>query len=149
MSKRVWKVVVPALLIAAVAAVADWEPGQARERMQERRAKVDKNNDGQITAEEVGGAYPEGRDQRIQMFNAFDTDHDGRVAKAEYPNADRFNKADVNNDGYLTTNEFLFAHAKGTAQRLDRVDSNDDGVFSEEEIQKAAERRMKNRKKLR
>lgn len=126
---------------------AEWKPGQFRERLQNRE-RVDKNNDGVVTTQEAADSYSGNQSKRVQLFNAFDANHDGVVAEAEYPDAKAFKQADLDHSGTLTTNEFLAAAARGTVKRLDRVDANDDGVFSEEEVQKATEKRWKNRKRL-
>ncbi len=84
-------------------------------------AKLDKNSDGQITAEEVhqdfeeirprgGPGRPEGDaggnvvDETVKRLMAYDANGDGKLTKAELPERMQgiFDRADENHDGVLT-----------------------------------------------
>lgn len=81
-------------------------------------AKLDKNGDGQITMDEIrptrGGPNPD--DMIERMFSEFDTNHDGKLSKAEAPERMQpmFDRADTNHDGFLTKDEMKAAF---TSQR--------------------------------
>jgi len=101
--------------------------------------KLDKNTDGQITADEVRPAFPEGRgrggpggegrggrgpegnaggnvvEENVKTLMAFDGNGDGKLAKAELPERMQgiFDRADENQDGFLTADEIRkFASAQ-------------------------------------
>lgn len=94
--------------------------------------KLDKNNDGQITEDELRptrpprpeGERPEGpaNGQRpaevVDVLMAFDKNHDGKLSKDELPERMQpmFARADANNDGFLTPDE-LKVYAAATAAR--------------------------------
>ena len=68
-----------------------------------RFARMDKNGDGFITADEMGGKGGRGGGRLM----AADTDHDGKVSHAEFTAmaAARFARMDANNDGEITADE--------------------------------------------
>jgi Ca2+-binding EF-hand superfamily protein len=95
-------------------------------------AKLDKNADGQITAEEVRPAFPQRREggeggegrrgpgrgpeggpggsvveDMVKSLMAFDANVDGKLSKSELPERMQgiFNRADENHDGFLTADE--------------------------------------------
>ena len=101
--------------------------------------KLDKNADGQITADEVRPVFPEGRgrggpggegrggrgpegngggnvvEENVKTLMAFDANADGKLAKAELPERMQgiFDRADENKDGFLTADEIRkFASAQ-------------------------------------
>jgi Ca2+-binding EF-hand superfamily protein len=83
----------------------------------------DANHDGAITKEELnavmtsqmGSAPPQNVLDGI--FNALDTDHDGKITAAEADKLrnDSFDKADANHDGTLTPEEIEAARAAAMA----------------------------------
>ena len=79
---------------------------------------------------------------------AADTDHDGKISKAEFaasiagrPNADRadamFARMDADGDGFISQGEA----AKMADRRFDRLDANHDGVVTLDEVQAARQAR--------
>jgi hypothetical protein len=77
-----------------------------------------------------------------------DTDHDGRISRAEATaagserSAEWFDKLDLNKDGYITQDEMRQAHEarRGEMQakmeeRFKEADANNDGQLSLEEVQ--------------
>lgn len=86
-------------------------------------AAGDANHDGAITKEELGavmtgqmGSAPP-QNMLDGIFNALDTDHDGKItaAEAEKLRSDSFDKADANHDGTLTPEEVEAARAAAMA----------------------------------
>ena len=97
---------------------------------------ADKNNDGYLTEAEVGA-------QRWEHIKIADVNNDKKVSREELKQAfegtgrgdhgDRFQKADKNNDGFLT-------QAEVGAERWDRIkvaDANNDGKVSKDEMKQA------------
>jgi Ca2+-binding EF-hand superfamily protein len=87
-------------------------------------AKLDKNSDGRITADEVRPAFPDRREgegrrgpeggqggnvveETVKTLMAFDANHDGKLSKDELPERMQglFDRADVDKDGFLTADE--------------------------------------------
>ena len=85
-----------------------------------------------------------------QMFERVDTNQDGAITRAEIEaaGAARFATADTDGDGFLTVEEMTAAaeshdserRAKRVEARLDRLDANDDGKLSLEEMQAGSKR---------
>jgi hypothetical protein len=98
------------------------------------------------------------RQQGRRSLQQMDTNSDGRISRDEWNRKpERFDKLDMNGDGYLDREEAVAAgraHAKrtlkqmdvnndarvtrdewkGNPKRFDRLDANRDGVLTEEEI---------------
>jgi hypothetical protein len=110
-------------------------------RADERFARMDKNSDGQLSADEMAPrremaaapAAPAGADtappaappaagaMRSRMFERLDTNHDGMVSRDEYRAqvAERFDRLDTNHDGFLDQAEMTAGRdrARGMMQR--------------------------------
>ncbi|WP_135210739.1 EF-hand domain-containing protein [Vitreimonas flagellata] len=98
--------------------------------MAERLSALDLNRDGSITRAEA-------REARLAAFTRADANNDGYLSEAER-NAGGNNgmrqglgAADTNNDGRVGRDEALAAPYRG----FDRLDANNDGVISSQEMQ--------------
>ena len=100
-----------------------------------------------ITFGAVAADQAEAREGR-PGFEALDTNNDGQLTRAEMEahRAVRFADTDTNGDGLLSLEEL---QAKGeeraqkrAARMMDRLDANDDGLISEEELSKMRSGRM-------
>jgi len=122
-----------ALAVPAVAFACGGKDGSARES---HFQSADKNKDGFLTQAEVGP-------QRWEHIKIADVNNDNKVSENEMKQAfegvgkgehgDRFQKADKNNDGFLTQAEV------GT-QRWERIkvaDVNNDAKVSKDEMTQA------------
>jgi Ca2+-binding EF-hand superfamily protein len=69
-----------------------------------RFVRMDKNGDGFITADEIGGKGGNGPGGGLM---AADTDHDGKISRAEFiaQSTERFAKLDANGDGQISGDE--------------------------------------------
>ena len=85
---------------------------QALPRLAQRFDTLDANRDGQLTREEFRAAR--GHAMRTGFIRHLDKDGDGKVSKAEaLAQAEaRFNRADANQDGFLTAEEVPARHGK-------------------------------------
>lgn len=107
--------------------------------------QADANNDGAVTRQEFDA-------QRAGRFASLDADHNGQLTREEM-RAERgerghrgrggrgggmhmLTRADANNDGNITRDEFL-AHP---TQMFDRLDANHDGVIAADERPQRGER---------
>ena len=102
--------------------------------MVERLAALDLNRDGSITRAEAQQA-------RTAMFTRSDTNSDGYLSEAERNAAGNGNgmgrqgmgAADTNNDGRVSREEAM----NQPYRMFDRLDGNNDGVISSQEMQAA------------
>jgi Ca2+-binding EF-hand superfamily protein len=82
-------------------------------RINQRFDQIDANKDGQVTAEELHAFHAAHAKHRgAAMFKHLDKDGDGRISKAEATGtrfAERFDQADANKDGFVTTEEMKAA----------------------------------------
>ena len=72
--------------------------------------KLDKNKDGNVTWEEIGGSQRSDRPQgssRQPNFSDLDKDGDGKISKEEAPERmkERFDRIDQNGDGFIDAKE--------------------------------------------
>lgn len=79
-------------------------------------------------------------DRRSEAFAEIDTNGDGSVSAEEFAaGANRFARADANGDGLLTVEELAASGQERAAERaarmIERLDQNDDGALSEDEIE--------------
>lgn len=109
--------------IAGATAVSAQGPGQ---RSGERFERLDANNDGELTLEEMTA-------KQAAMIEEADADGNGAVSKAEmraFREAKRAERnPDRNDDGVIDRTEFLNA----AQDRFDRLDADGDGLLSEDE----------------
>lgn len=140
------------------------EPTEAEldARIRERFARLDRNSDGVIDAQEIEQAIADrqsGREADPQLMTRLDTDKDGKVAKAEYLARVevRFKRMDLNNDGRITDDDLppmlrgrgiLKGDAVSTGrgargmQWLREADANKDGLITLDEVRARAEQRF-------
>jgi hypothetical protein len=92
-----------------------------------RLKQMDANNDGQISREEWTG--------KPQGFERFDENKDGVISREEFAAArknaaeGRIKQLDANNDQRISREEW-----KGEAAAFDRLDANQDGYLTLEEL---------------
>ncbi|MCK0150647.1 EF-hand domain-containing protein [Marivita sp. S6314] len=89
-----------------------------------------------VSAQEAGGR----EDRRAEMFARLDTDKNGSVSAEEFAaGANRFARLDTDGDGLLTAEELAAGGqdraTRKAARMIERLDSNDDGMLSEAEIE--------------
>ncbi len=118
--------------IAALALAACQSPAPAPDRF----AQADRDGNGALTAAEVSDYFVNA------IFDARDTDKDGRITKAEWnPQMDavearEFVLRDTNNDGAVTREEATaYARRRGLYTKETReADTNKDGLLSRAEV---------------
>ncbi len=128
-------------LLALPAAAYAQDRGHDRHHrggMDRMMATYDTNEDGQITQEEIDGF-------RATRLAEFDTDGNGSLSLSEYEAlwldayrermVDNFQRHDDDGDGMVTVEEF----GEDQSRIVARMDSNDDGVLTQDD-------RMKKRK---
>jgi Ca2+-binding EF-hand superfamily protein len=79
-------------------------------------------------------------EHRAQAFERMDANNDGSVSSEEFMAAgDRFARADADGNGLLTAEELAAAGQAQAQQRIarmiERLDANDDGALSKDEIE--------------
>jgi Ca2+-binding EF-hand superfamily protein len=120
----------------------------------------DRNRDGKLEAgeyrellQQVNWNRMVSPEQREQRFKNWDKNHDGKIARDEFPNGPaRFAQLDRNGDGSLSRDEIPWLNPGGAgqpqaqnppggpprpeqlAQRLKRMDTNGDGRVSRDEF---------------
>jgi Ca2+-binding EF-hand superfamily protein len=93
-----------------------------------RFSYLDVNNNGYIEQNEWDGS--------LDAYYALDTNHDGRLARAEFNRngaMNSFTAVDSNRDGRITLGEWRWSHAS-----FDQMDSNRDGVITPQEYNSGA-----------
>lgn len=142
MNKQVSTLLIAALLTSGVAtSVAAKEGGWHQDRRAEMFEQLDTDKSGSITAEE----FTAGTDR----FARLDTDGNGLLRaeelaalgqnRAERRATRMIERLDANDDGMLSEEELQ--SRRTPANMFDRLDANDDGVVSEEEFAKARQGR--------
>lgn len=127
---------------------------------QKRFGRLDRNGDGKLTADELtarhwGGAAVSGQAKPLpqsarQRFEKADTNHDGVVTLDEYVAAAKtlYARLDAQHNGKVTASEIASSpraqeRATKVAERLIRhMDTNGDGVVSQDEFLAAARSRF-------
>lgn len=92
---------------------------------------MDTNKDGAVSKQEY-------LDSHAKKFDAMDKNKDGKITADELPTKNKgkpntlFNEMDVNKDGVVTKQEYLDYYAK----KFDAADKNKDGKLTTDELQK-------------
>lgn len=131
--------------------VIDRGEAAAHPRLAARFDRIDKNQDGKLDRTELpraskGARGHRGPGGRGQPFALLDQDDDGRISKAEaaaVPKfAERFEKMDVNKDGYLDRADREAAAKLRRDAWFKAADSNSDGSLSRAEFDAAHAKRL-------
>lgn len=114
------------------------------ERAESRFGRLDQNNDGRVTADEMRQSCEA---KRGSFFARMDRDGDGRISRDEarrMPEA-RFQAMDANGDGFLTEDELASKRGperRGSCDRADgfltKLDQDGDGVVTLAEARAAS-----------
>ena len=101
-------------------------------------ARLDANGDGAIDRAEAQAAMP----RLAEQFDQLDGNRDGRLIMAEVEQTlqSRWASADGNHDGYIDKAEAKRAAMPRLEQAFDRLDANDDGLLSQDELREVASR---------
>lgn len=128
------------VLAAGLSCVAVSHAGQ--------RKPLDANKDGTVTYEEIANHWGNTKEERLDFFKGLDANKDGFLTKEEVGSQDIVNKTDVNKDGKIGQNEFMFGLAKKTQSETLKADKDGDAKISPEERAAAwKERREKFKEK--
>jgi EF hand len=99
------------------------------------RANVDTNGDGRIDLAEAQAARP---GFTIDKFNAADANRDGQLSTDEwhgYPGEGKhYGELDANKDGNYTLEELRGTHPDLTQEKWSSYDTNKDGKVSKDEL---------------
>lgn len=144
---------------------------EMRAHHEERRKAADLNGDGKVTPEEIRQRHQE---RAAERFAHIDVNADGVLSRDEVPERfqRRFEKVDANGDGVISQDEMLAGkYGKGHGKyrgknpeqagkkrgpvdlearlqkRFERMDANNDGVVTLEELQQGKGRRGRHGKK--
>jgi Ca2+-binding EF-hand superfamily protein len=139
------RVLIPILALAAglllVLPAAAQGPGNKAFPTREIFKQADKNGDGKVTFEELQALRP--NVSRAQ-FDRLDRNKDGVLSKADVPRnparilANLIKKVDKDGDGKVTFEELKAVAPKMTQERFNQLDTNHDGVLSQEDRPLAA-----------
>lgn len=99
-----------------------------------RSAKIDRDQDGTVSADELAKTFERGKGIRDLVFTRMDTDGDGRVSRAEFKSDKTFKQADTSRDGYLTREEFHAWRAREVAAGAQGLDRDGDKAISAQEL---------------
>ncbi len=89
------------------------DKSEAKGRLAKSFDEIDTNKDGKITKDELKAGWQANRtDRQAERLARIDTDKDGKVswAESEAQAKARFDKADVNHDGFLDASELSQGH---------------------------------------
>ena len=98
------------------------------------RAELDTNKDGKLDLAEIQAVRP---DFTVEKFNAADANRDGQLSTEEWPDHRkhrRFGKLDADKDGNYTLAELQAAHPDLTQAQYAGFDGNADGRVSRDEL---------------
>jgi Ca2+-binding EF-hand superfamily protein len=119
-------------------------PGENLDRMK----AADTNNDEQVSAEEFKAAFP---NAPAEQFARMDRNNDGVLSKEDMPEpppaaaenmprkkggerAALIQKADTDNDGRITPDEFKKAFPEAPADRFQKMDADNDGALTKKDL---------------
>ena len=108
--------------------------------------ELDKNKDGKLAKEEMPRRHGRGFGKNGHgphgMMMKLDTDRDGRISRAESAagqakSAERFDRMDVNKDGYIDQADRQARAEQRRAEWFAKADTNKDGKLSPAELEAA------------
>ncbi len=116
--------------------------------------ELDKNKDGKLAKEEMprrhGRASGKNGHGAHGMMMKLDTDKDGRISRVEAAagqarSAERFERMDVNKDGYIDRVDRELRAKQRTDEWFAKADADKDGKLSRAEIDASRSQRMEHR----